>query len=65
MSVELKTEYVVSHQFSGSKALDELLFKIAKQRIESDNDLRQINVYGIIINAKHPIIMPTSETEAQ
>ena len=64
MSVDLKTEYVVSRQFSESKTLEELLLRIAKQRIEADNDLRQINVYGIISNAKHPIIMPT-ETEAQ
>ena len=66
MSVIKKTEIVVSHHFGEQNALEKILIRLAKQRMESESsNLRASDENGIIRVAKHPIIMPTSETEAQ
>lgn len=65
MSVEPKTEIVVSHCFSESNTLEALIILLTKKRIESESNLRAFDDNGIIGVAKHPIIMPTTETEAQ
>lgn len=65
MSVIKKTEIVVSHYFTESNALEVLLIRLATKRIESESNLRVFYENGIIGVAKHPIIMPTKETEAQ
>lgn len=65
MSVKIKTEIVISHYFAESNALEKLLIRLTEKRIELESNLRVYAENGIIGVAKHPIIMPTTETEAQ